>query len=489
MQRQPGTVGILQVAAITAVLVAAGLMEVLRQTCLTSITNGDFWWHLRVGLGILDTHALPHSGLYSQASALPWIATSWLYDLLVAIGYRVIGLRVVLLTAIMFRLTMAVLLFLLAGGLRGRFLSALLLSAIGQYVLSGLQPLPMYCSVFALCLELLVLLETKRTGSTRHLYILPFLFLLWANLDVQFVYGVIALVLFLASYAIDIWVAHATAQTVERTSASALSQIAIVSAVCAAVTTVTPYGWKPYQAFFSRVASSANRYFPEYQSLRFRTPPDYVLLLLVMAAFLALGMRRSRDLFQIGLLVSGTALAFRAQGNVWVATIVAVAVLANALPDPTPVAARTHARRLLTATALGGAVLLIAMARYGPANDAAVLAKIGAGFPVAAAEQVREQRLPQPLFNTYEWGGFLAWYLPEYPVAIDGRSELYGAAFNVEYAKVMNADAHYSTFSAFNQARTILLERNSLMGKALPSVPGFKVAYADNIAVVLLREQ
>jgi len=74
-------------------------------------------------------------------------------------------------------------------------------------------------------------------------------------------------------------------------------------------------------------------------------------------------------------------------------------------------------------------------------------------------------------------------------VAIDGRTDLYGPDFNIQYAKIMNAEAHYSTFPPLNDASTILLEKNSLMGKALPNVRGFRMAYSDNVAVVLVREE
>jgi hypothetical protein len=211
--------------------------------------------------------------------------------------------------------------------------------------------------------------------------------------------------------------------------------------------------------------------------------------LLVMSAFLALGIRRSRDPFQIGLLVFVTVLSFRAQEDIWLATLVAVAIVSNAVSENDSSQTRTSAWRCATAAMVGLVVLLVAMVSHGLRGDQAILARISTGFPVAAADYIREQHLPQPLFNSYRWGGFLAWYLPEYPVAVDGRSDLYGADFNIQYAKVMNAETHYSAFSPFDQARTILLEKDSLMGEALPAVAGFTVAYADDVAVVLLRPE
>jgi hypothetical protein len=481
--------GILEVAALTAILSISGIHEALHQTCLTSITNGDFWWHLRVGLGILKTHAVPHTGLYSQASTLPWMAPSWLYDLAVAAGYRMMGLRIVLVAAILFKFALALAVFLLAGGLRGRFWSATILSSVAQYILGNLQPLPLCCSVLALCIELILLMRCRRSGSVKPLYWLPCLFVVWANLDLQFVYGIIALLLFAGTCIVETRGGHDGTLWAGQITAAPLKQIGVITGASFGATLITPYGWMPYATFFSQATSAANRYFPEYQSLRFRTSQDYVLLLLIMASFLALGIRRSRDPFQIGFLIFATVLSFRAQEDVWLATLVAVAVVSNAVPETDSSQMPSSTWQCATAAVMGLVVLLVAMMSYGPRSDQGVLARIRAGFPVAAADYIREQHLPQPLFNSYPWGGFLTWYLPEYPVATDGRSDLYGADFNIQYAKMMNADAHYSTFAPLNQARTLLLEKDSLMGKALPTVTGFRVAYADDVAVVLLRQE
>lgn len=43
------------------------------------------------------------------------------------------------------------------------------------------------------------------------------------------------------------------------------------------------------------------------------------------------------------------------------------------------------------------------------------------GFPAQAADFIRAERPEGVLFNYYGWGGYLIWFLPEYPVFIDGR--------------------------------------------------------------------
>ena len=139
--------------------VAAPPWELLRGTSLTSIINGDFWWHLRTGIAILQRHSFPHDGWFSQSAAMPWMASSWLYDVAVALGYSVFDLRFVPLLAVTCKLALAIVTFVLAGELSGRFWTAVGFSAMVQVLLFKLQPIPVYCSVLAFALELILLLK------------------------------------------------------------------------------------------------------------------------------------------------------------------------------------------------------------------------------------------------------------------------------------------------------------------------------------------
>jgi hypothetical protein len=490
-----------RIGTMVLLFASAAIFEAKNVSSLSSLSNGDIWWHLRAGTWILQNHGVPHQGLFSQSSQLPWAASSWGYDLLLAFAFRILGLRSIPVLLMAFKTAFAVVTFLLAGGLRGRFWTAVALSAAAQYILANVQPSPTYWSMLFFAVELLLLNDNRGTGKVRPLFWLPPLFLLWANLDLQFVYGILVLLLFLTtSFLQDLRPRSGGELRQQKRAALSPPASGMVATLCAIATIATPYSYHLYGVFFASATSAANRYIPDLHAMGFRQSQDYALMLLTMGAFLALGLRRSRDPFQITLMIAGALLAFHAQRNAWIAALAAIAVIGeakigeasrdtNGAADAAPTGGWN--RQVLVAAGLSIAILFFAAAFAIPRSQDALLAKVAQTYPVAACNYIREHhlgdQLPQPLFNDYQWGGFLTWYLPEYPVAIDSRIGLYEDDFMVQYFKAMNADVPYQSYPAMANAGTLLLQRNSLMGEALRTLPAFRVAYSDNVAVVLTR--
>lgn len=470
-----------RIAVLVLLFTVAAVVEAGRLTSLSAISGSDVWWHLSSGLWILQNHALPRSGVFSQAGGA-WIASSWLYDLLLAVGYKVLGLRVIPVLLMCFKTALAVLAFVLAGGLRGKFWTAAALSVVAQYVLGAVPPGPVYFSLLFFGLELWILLESRRAQRMQLLWWLPGLVLVWANFDVQFVDGVAVLLIFFVALALESYFVRRDLRGLDLGRVAAILGLSIVAGFS------TPYFYRPYGVFFGTTFNSANQYLGEFLAPGFRQPQDYALILVAMAAFLALGLRRSRDLFAIAVLAGCVAASFYSKRDIWLVTLAALAVIGEAVTQREEEAEILPARRdLQIAAAVAVVVLLVVGSIRIPRGLDALLARVGQGYPVAACDSIREQHLAQPLFNAYQWGGFLTWYLPQYPVAIDSRNDLYGAEFITEYSKVMNAEAPYTEYPALSGAQTILLPKSAIMAGALSSLPVFKIAYSDDAAVVLTR--
>lgn len=477
---------------IAALVLLLSIGAILESVNLSSLRNPEIWGHLRIGSWILESKSWPQAGLFSQAASVPWRDFSWGYDALTAIVYQIWGLRAVPACMMCFRVALAAITFFLAGGQRN-FWSAVALSAVAQFVLGAMGPGAGCVSVVFFGMELLLLFDVRKSGNRRLLIPLPVLFFFWANLDIGFIYGVALYVLFLIALAFEKMIPIGNWQWMQKPDADiSIRAAGLTGGVCAGATLLNPYGYHAYGVFFANQTNGVNSYLPGYTSMTFHQPQDYVLLLLTMTAFLWLGLRRARDLFQMAVLTGCAMLAFHAQRDNWLVTLAAVALIGEALlqggEESLGQERQNWIRQTLTAVAVTIAVACLAFTLRVPREREVLLAKIAKHYPVRASDYIREHQLPVPLFNSYAWGSFLTWYLPEYPVAIDGRRGLYPEEDELDYFKAMKADIPYQAFPPMGLARTLLLDKTGIMGDALRGLPGFQVAYEDDISIVLLQE-
>jgi hypothetical protein len=75
--------------------------------------------------------------------------------------------------------------------------------------------------------------------------------------------------------------------------------------------------------------------------------------------------------------------------------------------------------------------------------------------------------------------------MPQYPVSIDGRNDLYGDAFDVVAFKSLQGD--YADDPYLNEAGVVLLPKSTPLAAMLTVDTKFEVVYQDQLAVVLVR--
>ena len=108
-------------------------------------------------------------------------------------------------------------------------------------------------------------------------------------------------------------------------------------------------------------------------------------------------------------------------------------------------------------------------------------------FPVRAVNFLRNNPQPGPLYNTLDWGGFLMWYMPDYPVSIDGRNDLYGDDIDEQFFRTLNAAPGWENDPLLNESRLVLLQARYPLAKFLTADPRFQLIYQDNLAMVFAR--
>lgn len=135
----------------------------------------------------------------------PWIAYSWLFEILVYGLHRYLGLTGLVAFTVTMSLAVALTIHLLLRRARLPFVAEVLLLAV---IFASLKPLlsprPWLFSILFTAVDLLLIVSLRRSWKLLPALLLPLLFVLWANLHIQFVYGLIILVFLAVESIVDI---------------------------------------------------------------------------------------------------------------------------------------------------------------------------------------------------------------------------------------------------------------------------------------------
>jgi hypothetical protein len=92
------------------------------------------------------------------------------------------------------------------------------------------------------------------------------------------------------------------------------------------------------------------------------------------------------------------------------------------------------------------------------------------------------------MLNEFNYGGYLIWAAPQYPVFVDSRNDVY------EWAGVLDEFAKWATLQSnpntlLNQYNIdfCLLDRASPMAHVLPLMQGWKTIYSDSRSIIFER--
>jgi len=453
------------------------------------VLDPDIWWHLKVGDWIVQHRAVPLVGILSRtASARPWIAYSWGFEVVLSRFYAWLGLTGFAWFGVGLTVLVSVVLFATCFALSHRFWRSWLLTCLGSlaYVYS-LYPRPVFFSMILFNLTLYMILKAQRTGRIPILYWLPFVFLVWANLHIQFIYGLATLGLYIALNATLRFLSRVRLKPeVFREPSLSLSGLVAVFGASLAASCVGPYSYRLFVVVFEYArAKQTYSVIQELQSPSFTTLICFVLLFVIMAAFYAVGWRKKLDTFQLCLLIVASLCTFRTVRDAWFVAIPAILFLADFPADP---ADQDPALRPAGLFALTGAIAILAflLASNLGFDSRGIDRSISQEYPVDAANFLRRIHPPGPLYNNFDWGGFLTWYLPDYPVAIDGRNDLYGDAFVARYI-LFNSGDRTDGEPLLDESGVVLLSKEASLAKLLKIDSRFQLVYEDQIADVFVR--
>jgi len=494
-------------------IVLASLLSALAARAMYlkfSVLDLDIWWHLKVGDWIVDHRAFPHVGILSRTAAdRPWSAYSWGYEVLLSRAYAWFGLVGFGIFGTLLTVAVAYAVFWMIRRISGRFWVACILATITcSAFLFSLMPRPVFLSMIFYAVTLTLLITSQRTGRVEFLYWLPLLFLLWANCHIQFVYGIFVVGLFAGVHVLQ-QLGQRSGFKPEFVLPSRLSsgKVLVVFLACLLATCIGPYSYHLYLTAFNYAGSTfPYTFIREFQALSFRAVSNYVELLLAGAAFFSLGRRKQVNLFALALLIVTSVVAFRTMRDSWFLCIAAAACIAESRGvdsrgrdsgndssnndsqnnDEPPARERPETLLENVGLVVALALMVFLIARNTDFDMPGLDDAISSEFPVKAVNFLRQNPQRGPLYNTFDWGGFLTWYMPDYPVAIDGRTDLYGDDLDMSFFRSENGDASYLNDPYLNEAGVILLPKAKPLANVLDGDQRFKRIYEDRLAVIFV---
>jgi hypothetical protein len=457
--------------------------------CAHAACAGDFdiWWHLRTGEWIIQHHAVPQVDPFSASLAgKPWQAYSWLFELLVTKLYRHLGLVGIVAYTSTMVMAITVALYYLVKRLQPDFSLAVLITFISGFTIAHLYtPRPWMFTILFFVLELNILMQARRTGRIRELAWLPIIFALWANIHIEYIDGLLVLGLALSESILSRWWSAAETRIKPGWMGAALLTSALA-------TLANPYGWRIYAVVFdysSRLASTggALNKVSELQAIPFRDVSDFLLLGLALASAAALAWHRRLVVFEVGLLLFAMFTSFRSQRDIWVMAMVAATILSSRIAIP----GRTHIRipSFATAAAVAAAGLaLFAGFRVMGINSSMLQSQIAKTLPVDAVKAIQASGYTGPVYDDYNWGGYLVWAL-RMPVVIDGRASFYGDQRIDRSIATWTGMKDWASDPDLKAAGIVIGPANESLTQLLRTDSHYRLVYEDKISAVFVAQK
>ncbi len=447
------------------------------------ITDPDIWWHLREGQWIVDHHAVPTTDPFSTYGAgRRWLAYSWLFEVVVYGLFRGFGLPGLVIYTAGIAALITWTLHAMLRRLQSDFVLPCILTATGILAMGPVlvHPRPWLLTIVFFITEVTLIHTARRSGRSGGLLFLPVIFILWANINIQFVYGLFVLALATIEPLIE---RHQGAEPpAQQLRVRSMASVFLLSTLA---TLVNPYGFRVFLSVFDAVRLSQPFLFlQELAAPRFRSIFDWLMLAVTLAAVFLLGRRRSIRPFPALLLVTGVFLSFRAARDVWFVTVASLAVLAEDWPgapkdrETLPSFWRVAVVGVLAAVAVG-----TAWSRLGADR---LESEVTRTFPAAAAAVVEQRGYSGPIYNHYDWGGYLVWRLPRLLVSMDGRNPLHGDERILRSIATWGGERGWDSDPELLGAGIVIGESNSALVSLLRGDRRFDLVYEDTVAAVFV---
>lgn len=460
-------------------VVVYGTAAVIALLLSRRMNDLDYGWHLRTGEWTVAHRAVPDLELFSgNLAGERWVAYSWAYDVLLHALRSLFDLHAQVVLSVVMSIAIAHALFTLVRGISGRVVLAAALTGMGIVAMGPMLygRSTMFTILFAL-LELHCLLRATVLGQRRALLLVPLVFVAWANVHVQFLYGLFLYACFLAQALLD---------ARERDERRGLAGWMLAAgAASLAATLVNPYGVRIYDPLlrYLRQAPVIYEHIHELRPQSFESISLWMSLAITLVVVLAARRMLARPVL-LAMFAAAAWVGFRSGRDAWFIAVTGSSVAAVAFArreEPEELLAHPAA---VAAGALG--VVVLAAAALDVSRES-LAENLRRNFPVGAAGFIEAEKLQGPMYNHYNWGGYLMWRLPAWKVSTDGRSWVHPTEHFVRSLRIWRAEPGWQEDPELSSAGFVVAARKLPLTVALVSDPRFRLAYEDDVAAVYVR--
>jgi hypothetical protein len=467
-------------------IIVALLYCIPASQAMAPLVDPDIWWHLRTGQWIVEHAQVPATDPFSAyGMGNHWIAYSWLFEVLVYGLFTKFGLIGILVFTVAMSLLIALALHSALRRAELPFIVEVFLVAAGLgAMIKMISPRSWLFSILFFTVELSILFHVRRTNKIASLLALPPLFALWANLHMQFIYGLAVLGLFLAEVLLSQLSSFTPAA---RRPDISPRRISLLLLTCLVATLITPYHFRVYIPIFEVVGQTgAFQLILELLPIFFRDLADWLALGLAIVAAFVLGWQRTWLPFPTLLLLMGTFLAFRARRDVWVLVLAALFIISEFgwFVRTEPSYGLTKLRVICVIVALTVTIYVIGLRRQ--ISEQQLESVVEQTFPVAAVKFINEKNYSGPLYNHFNWGGYLIWALPKLLVSMDGRMNVHGDQRIAQSVSTWSGLRGWESDPELMKARLVIGGVNDALTNLMRMDSRFRLVYEDAIAVVFV---
>ena len=451
----------------------------------------DVWWHLHLGKQIVESGQVVYedSASFTRAGVIHQ-NHSGLAQIVLYLAWRAAGnVGLSLYVAIIAVLGMA---FVYRAGAGSVYMQSFVLVVGATTAAVFWSPRPQMVSFLSAAILMCLLMDLKR-GRAQHLWVVLPLMWLWSNAHAGYVFGYLLLVAFIAGELVNRFT-----NAGERVAAGCqVRRLVWLTIASVPLLVLNPLGFGVYTAPFQTLAlPGLRRYIAEWQPPDFSQPITWAFPLLVALVLVAMrASRRRLDSTECLWLIATGMLALTAARNLSLFAVAAVPVATAHLDQALrrlgwslPHRDFESPGRLLLNLLLVGLVAsgLALRLRY-VTTEEVVKDVLSSQLPVAAVEHLAATGVNGNLFNSYNWGGYLIFRLPQVPVFIDGRSDLY-AGFLDDYYHIATAGTGWEEQLDRWRIQTALIETGGQLAKALTASDAWTSSYQDPLASIFVRE-